>query len=503
MRAGRALGNAGRAEPRMRPRRGPALAAAAAAVMLAAAAADASADLAAAVRDGDLAAVRAVLETRAGAVDVDVRGRHGMTALLWAVQANDLPLARLLLEAGADPELGNRYGITPMWLAATNRSAALIELLLEHGAKADAALPHGETALMAAARAGDTESIGVLLAAGADPNRSESALGETALMWAAAENHGDAVRALAAGGATLDAQSHVLDLPPMDWAQVGMVSTVLPVGGWTALMMAAREDARAAAQALAEVGAGLDVRDPDGPTALQVAIMNGHYDLAAWLLEAGADPNVADRTGMNALYGAVEMVNLGREIGRPAVPSTSRLAALDLVRLTLAHGADPNAALTAPVIARHHGFADRSLGGGATPLMRAARNYDVASMRMLLKAGADAAAVQADGSNALYSWAAAPPPRGGGAPSPAANEALTLLLEAGVDVDSAGPNGETPLHRAARSGNAAAVTLLAERGADLDVRDAAGRTPLDVVSQPGRAKNEAIAELLRQLAESR
>src|SRR5690606_1015370 len=140
-----------------------------------------------------------------------------------------------------------------------------------------------------------------------------------------------------------------------------------------------------------------------------------------------------------------------------------------LVRLTLAHGADPNAALTAPTIARHHGFSDRSLGNGATALMRAARAHDVASMRILLEAGADAAAAQADGSNSLTSWAAAPPARGGdGSRPPAASEALSLLLGAGVDVNAGGANGETALHRAARAGNAAAVTLLVERGADLD-----------------------------------
>ena len=76
----------------------------------------------------------------------------------------------------------------------------------------------------------------------------------------------------------------------MDWQQVGMVSTVLPRGGFTALMYAARQDAKDAARSLAEAGANLDVQDPDGTSALEFAIINQHFDLAALLLEKGANP---------------------------------------------------------------------------------------------------------------------------------------------------------------------------------------------------------------------
>jgi ankyrin repeat protein len=463
-------------------------------------------DLAEAVRNGDPGPVGALLKAGGSALDVDARGPYGMTALLWACEGNDLEIARLLLAAGADPDLGNRYGITPLWLAATNRNAALVGLLLQHGADAMQALPHGETALMAAARTGDTGSIRVLLQAGADPNASESSLGETALMWAAAEDHADAVRALVAGGARPDAHSRVLDLPAMNWEQTGMVSTRLPVGGWTALMYAARQDSKAAARALAESGADLDAQDPDGTTALELAIINAHYDLAALLLDAGADPNVADSTGMGALYAAVDMVTRGRLIGRPERPRVDELDAIDLVRLTLDHGADVDARLVHPIFGRHHDFADRSLGEGATALMRAAKGVDMESMRLLLAAGADAKLVMANGANVIFALAGARAGAGDAAsdapakPSPE-SEALELLLGAGADINAAGPNGATPLHSAAAGGNAAMVTALAAHGARLDARDTAGRTPLDVVSQPGRTQNESIAALLRNLEE--
>ncbi len=347
----------------------------------------AAGDLAKAAERSDLSTVRALL--KASTAKIDEPARDGMTALLYAAQANDVPMAEALLAAGADANLGNRYGITPLWLASINRSTAMAKLLLKFKADAKAALPHGETALMAAARAGSAEVIDLLIAAGANPNASELSQGETALMWAAAEDHPEAIRHLVKGGADINTHSRALKLAAMNWVQVGMVSTTLPVGGWTAAMYVARQDAKAALQALAELGANLDAQDEDGTTALQLALMNAHYDLSAALLARGANPNVADRTGMNALYEAVLMVSQRKDTGRPLMPRVDTLKAIDLVRLMLAKGVDVNARLKSPTIGRHHDFADGELGAGATILMRAVKSNDLESMRLLLAAGAD------------------------------------------------------------------------------------------------------------------
>lgn len=364
----------------------------------------------------------ATLALGAAAALADDTTDFGMTELLHAVQADELERAARLLDDGADPGHRNLYDITPLWLAATNRSPTMTEILLEHGADATYRMPHGENAVMAAARAGDAESIRLLLAAGADPNASEAKYGETALIWAAAENQADAIRALVAGGADPDRKAKDLDLAPMDWVQIGMVSTVLPAGGWTPLMYAAREDALDAALALTEAGADLDLQDADGTTALGFAIMNEHYDLAAALLAAGADPDVADRTGMTALYGAVDMVFFASDIGRPRQPRFDTHSAIDIVRLALEAGAGPNAQLTSAIIGRHHGFGDFALGNGATPLMRAAKGGDLELMRLLLEAGADPALAMANGQTVRNLVAGG---RRGGPP----NEAALALLE--------------------------------------------------------------------------
>ena len=427
----------------------------------------------------------------------------GTTALHTAVQANQKDTVAGLLAKGADPDAANRYGITPLWLAATNGSAPVARMLLKAGAKAGATLPHGETALMAAARTGEPETIQLLIEAGADPNAHETSQGETALRWAAAENHPEAIRTLIKGGAKPDLHAKALDLAPMKWMQVGMVDTILPRGGFTAIMYAARQDAKDAVRALAESGADLNAQDADGATALQLAIINQHYDLAGLLLEKGANPNVADNTGMTAIYAAVDMKQFRSDIGRPNRPSLDKLNALDVLRLTLKHGGNPNAQLRKPIIGRHHGFGDASLGEGATALMRAAKDSDLESMRVLLEAGADTSLGMTNGSNPALLIAGA---RVG--PGPAATDkavaALRLLAEHGANLNAANAKGDRPLLAAARQGSNAIVRALVELGADLNATDASGKTAMDLAMQPGRGgSHEDTAAILRELAAKR
>lgn len=184
----------------------------------------------------------------------------GTTPLHWAVRANDLTAAQRLLREGANPDAANRYGVTPLSLAAENASAPMTQALLKAGAHPTDAI------LMTAARTGNAEIVTMLLARGANANARESSLGETALMWAAAENHPEAVRALIEHGADPNARSDKLVYPKDRFGLEG-VTTILPHGSWTALMYAGRQGALEAARTLAEMGADLNLADPDGTTA--------------------------------------------------------------------------------------------------------------------------------------------------------------------------------------------------------------------------------------------
>jgi len=468
-----------------------------------------------AAKAGNRDAVRSLLKDKAA---VNAAEADGMTALHWASQGNDLEMARVLIGAKADVKAASRYGITPLWLAATNGSSSMTELLLNAGADVKARLPKGETILMAAARTGDAATVKLLLKRGADANAKEETLGETALMWAAADNHPEAIAALIEAGADKNARSTVLTLAPFQWVTSGMVSTTLPRGGWTALMYAARQNAMGAARALADNGADLNARDPDGTSALVFAIINAHFDLAAMLAGKGADPNVADESGMAALYAAVDMHTLGPMISRPAPKLVDEIDAAGMVKVLLEHGANPNQRLKKPVLGRHHDGGDASLAEGTTALIRAAKGNDLPVMKMLLEAGASPFLTLKDYSTPLMVIAA------GGARAGAysvalsvteegAVEAMKLCVEHGADVNAFNANGQTALHRAAQRGANKIVQYLADQGAKLDMKDKQGRTALDLASggaaggrggrgAPGGGQ-PATATLLRQLMSAR
>jgi uncharacterized protein len=444
--------------------------------------------------------------------DVNRPDADGTTPLAWAVYNDNLQTAQRLLRAGANPKLANRYGVTPLSLAATNRNAAMTDALLKAGADPNAKLPGGITVLMTAARTGNPDVVRLLIERGADVNARGDEYGETALDWAAQENHPEAAQVLIAHGADVNARSNELKREKDRFGLEGVL-TILPHGSWTPLMYAARQGSLAAARTLVDAGASLNLTDPDGTSALILAIMNGHYDTAAMLTEGGADPNQADAAGMAALYAAVDMNTLGEVFGHPGRVSSDKLTALDLMKVLLTHGANPNAALKTPTLQRAHTPGEPSLNEGSTPLMRAAKNGDAATIRLLLEHGADPNAVQKNHATPLMF--AAGLGRGTGAftkdyaTEAELLESVKLLVAAGANVNATNDTGETPLHFGAQASDDI-VKFLAEKGAKLDAKDKQGRTPVEMalgVGLHGHAGGpptvrEGTANLLRQLITS-
>jgi ankyrin repeat protein len=440
-----------------------------------------------AVKAGNHAAIGTLLQHPVG---VNTPEADGTTALHWAVRADDLEVVQMLLRAGADVKASNRYGVTPLSLAALNGNAVMVGRLLDAGADPEARLAEDQTVLMAAARAGNTDVLKVLLTHGARVNTKEGVLGETALMWAALENHAGAVKVLVEHGADVDAQSVLTTFPKFKFGD-GIVAraTSLPRGGWTPLMYAARQGAIDAARALADAGADLNLTDPNGTSALVEAIINAHFDVAAVLVERGADPDAAEVTGMAALYAAVDMHTLAETVGRPNPKPRDTLDSLDIVKMLLGYGANPNALLKSPILDRVHndGNSDAALGDGATALMRAAKQTDVAVIKLLLDGGADVNLATKKGMTPLMFAASHPAIRGVAYPGVEQDpgKAVALCLERGAHIDGADETGQTALHYAAALASDDVVRLLAEMGANLFVKDRQGRTPLDAALAGG------------------
>lgn len=461
-----------------------------------------------AAKAGNREVVQVLLQQRA---NVNAPEADGTTALHWAVRANDGEMTELLIRAGANVKAATRYGVTPLSLAATNGNAALIETLIRAGADPNTARPEGETVLMTAARTGSPDAVKILVEHGANVNAQEEWQGQTALMWAATENNAAAVKVLSERGADLNARSKVLSFPEFSFETSGMVITMLPKGGWTPLMYAARQGSLDATRMLADMNADLNATDPDGTTALMLAIINAHFDLAHVLLEEGADPNVADINGTTALYWAVDMNTLGSVLSRPPPKWVDAHGAADTVKELLARGANPNARLKRPIIGRHHALVgDTSMGDGTTPLARAAKSNDLSVMRLLLDAGADPTLTLKDRTTVVMIAAAGGRQVGAyvGAlrvTEATSLEAIELVVERGVDVRAFNTGGETALHMAAARGADSIVRFLVEKGAKPDVKNKRGQTPLDVAAPGGGrggaagGRESSTAGLLREL----
>ncbi|KAJ0396180.1 hypothetical protein ATCC90586_010525 [Pythium insidiosum] len=145
--------------------------------------------------------------------------------------------------------------------------------------------------------------------------------------------------------------------------------------------------------------------------------------------------------------------------------------------LLLDHGA--TAWIDAPLV--------RGDAAAETPLMMACRANHAALVRLLSRYGASTAVRDVDGNTLLHlavrCWS---------------DDALLALLdtEAAVSalIEARNAEDETPLHLAARHGNAAAVRALLAAGASADQEDAHGRTPLVVSIMENRVE---CAQLLQ------
>ncbi|PWT97199.1 MAG: hypothetical protein C5B51_31865 [Terriglobia bacterium] len=475
-------------------------------------AAGGDAALADALMRGDREQARALLAARTA---INNTQPDGTTALHWAVRHDDPEIGGALVQAGADVKAANRYGITPLNLAATNGDAALIDMLLRAGAGANSATPGGETALMTAARVGKVEAAQLLLDRGADVNAKDAIHAQTALMWAVIENHAEMVKLLLQRGADVNARTNIT-VPKGEYvparaggaAGTGIVrQRALPTadGGMTPLLFAVRDGNSEMTRLLLDHGADINWSSGNRTTPLLIALLNGQVGLAGYLLERGADPNATDAYGRGALFAAIDLRNFNHE--KYSDLPTDGKDPIGLIRALLAKGANPNARTdTVPV----HGLMQFDASwvnfDGQTPFVRAALSGDIEVMRLLLQHGADPNIATNAGTTSLMAAAGINWIPGQTYSHSEADyvEAVKLCLAHGADVNASNSLGLTAIHGAANRGWESVIQILADHGARLDVKDQAGRTPMIFAQgiflavRPPEAKPKAIA-LLKQL----
>jgi len=235
--------------------------------------------------------------------DIDVnavsKGRECITALYLAVRLKNKDLVKDLLARGADP---NQPSDDTLCLAeaVSRNDIQMATILLDAGADINGSIIHKDTALMEACETGNLDLVEWVLSRGADVNLWVEQQGD-ALQTAAHEGHENIVKLLLARGANVKARE-------------GRYGSCLEGA------IGAREKNMDLVQLLMDAGANVnysgtleDLRAFEGGfgSPLSGSIWNPRYDgLTRLLLERGADPNWPGRGFYGtALEEAVERDN--------------------------------------------------------------------------------------------------------------------------------------------------------------------------------------------------
>ena len=292
--------------------------------------------------------------------------------------------------------------------------------------------------------------------------------------------------------------------------------------GFTPLLFAARSGDIEAAKLLIAAGVGVNETGTDRTHALPYAITNAQDAFALFLIEQGADPN-GTIDGIPALHAAAGAVTswLGDWARRHGVGGSLALGGgfsnlsydrrFAIVKALLEKGANPNGRITTsamfmgyigyPEEGRIRAVRNRdrrsdrrhaALGGGVhrEPGRRRPRRRRCRPMvrraptccACCSSAGANPHLTTADGTTPLMvaagmGRATFSPGLQRGGRSQSAEEAVTVLLDAGADIHAVNEADFTALHGAAFRGLNEVIQILVDRGADINARDFKGRTP--------------------------
>lgn len=278
----------------------------------------------------------------ASGLDPDQHNHTGYAPLPMAVRLDERELVSMLLDVGADPNIGNDGDdeALPLNQAARGGNLAMINLLLAAGAAPDRGNARGYTALMLAANYGHADLVPPLINAGARPtaaNRDNMTTMDfaiqtgntdvmTALLLSWPDDIEESQRArslsvLHPSATDTDAVVPAWGYSPLALAarmgRVDLVNAMLAAGAdpdtagttgfqTTPLMDAARGGHVEAGRLLLEAGADVLAGDVNGDPAINWATLYGHVSYVELLLSAGADPLQSNKDGYTAIRTAAE-----------------------------------------------------------------------------------------------------------------------------------------------------------------------------------------------------
>jgi ankyrin repeat protein len=378
---------------------------------------------------------------------------NGRTPLRWASENGFVETVRVLLRAGARPDLVDDENDAPLHAAVQKREMEVIGLLVFSASPNLQLLSNksGDTPLFIAVECHNELATKFLLIHGnKDIVNTKCSNGRTALH--AAANNVEITKTLLEN----EAEPNKID-----------------DSGSTPLILAAGHGNLGVIKLLISHGAELDTVAKGG-SALSTACEEGHLSCAKWLINAGADINLQDEKEATPLYLSI---------------ANNRI---DVAKLLLAHQATID--LSSLQAAARHGSreildmllrssADINAVGGTfqTALEAAFAGGNQENVQLLLEHGADPTKIDEQGLTSIHRWVL----RGTDAvgdedPGISIKKHFDLLASAPTfNIDVEDEAGRAPLLLAVSSTESnLMVEILLRHGANPNKTDKQGRTPL-------------------------
>ncbi len=223
----------------------------------------------------------------------------GMTPLLFAARDGRLAAARVLLDAGANPNAADPNSITPLLMAITNNQLAVAQLLVDRGADVQATDWYGRTPLWAAV---EVRNLDI------PSNATENGVDREAALRLITAILDKRVDVNARVKEFPPARRHMLPLGSLEWVDFT---------GQTAFIRAAQSADVPLMKLLLSRGADPAITTFNGTSALMAAAgvnwvpaQTYSESPARWLeavqlcLEIGLDVNAINQMGLSAVHGA-------------------------------------------------------------------------------------------------------------------------------------------------------------------------------------------------------